>query len=255
MRDEAGSPALNEGQARAAGSGMKAMMPVGRPFLDYTVSALADAGIRHVCIVVGPHHQSIREHYSGLSTPSRLRVDFAVQNEPRGTADAVLAARNFVGGDDFLVLNGDNYYPASVITPLLALSGQGLPGFRLDALVQQSNIDVVRIRQYAVLRVDSDGYLVDIVEKPDERASIRWGADVLVSMNLWRFSAGMFEACARVAPSERGELELPAAVRLALRDGSARFRVIETADGVLDLSTRADVAPVAERLRGIEVRL
>lgn len=254
MRRADDATGLDEEQSRAADSGLKAMMPVGRPFLDYTLSALADAGLRDVCIVVAPRHDAIRGHYAGRGAPTRLRIEFALQQEPRGTADALLAAQPFADGD-FLVLNADNYYPAAVIARLKRLSGQGLPGFQQDALVQRGNIDAERIRQYAMLQVDRDGYLVDIVEKPDERTLKSFGADALVSMNLWRFSGVMFEACERVPPSERGEVELPAAVRFAMRDMGARFRVVESSEGVLDLSTRADVARVAERLHRVEVRL
>jgi glucose-1-phosphate thymidylyltransferase len=255
MRQADAATGLDEDQSRAADSGLKAMMPVGRPFLDYTLSALADAGVRDVCVVLAPHHDVVREHYDRRVAPTRLRIDFAVQPEPRGTADALLAARAFAGGDDFLVLNADNYYPAAVVAALTALIEQGLPGFQRDALVRRGNIGAGRIRQYAMLQVDRDGYLVDIVEKPDETTFMSFGGAALVSMNLWRFSGVMFEACERVPLSGRGEKELPGAVRFAMREMGARFRVIESSEGVLDLSTRADVARVTERLHGVQVRL
>jgi glucose-1-phosphate thymidylyltransferase len=246
---------LDAEQSRLADAGLKAMIPVGRPVLDYTLSALADAGVGDVCIVIGRDHSALRERYTRECRPTRLRVDFAVQREPRGTADALVTAREFAGSDDFLCLNADNYYPAGATAELLRLEGHGLIGFRPDALVRMGNIDAGRIPQYALLQVDRDGYLDDIVEKPDESSLTRLGAGALVSMNLWRFSEAVFEACARVAPSVRGELELPAAVRLGVRELGQRFRVVESSEGVLDLSSRADVTAVAGRLRGMRVRL
>ena len=67
-------------------------------------------------------------------------------------------------------------------------------------------------------------------------------------MNCWRFDARIFAACRDVAPSPRGELELPQAVMLAVERG-VRFRAIPARGPVLDLSRRADTAEVARRLR------
>ena len=96
----------------------------------------------------------------------------------------------------------------------------------------------------------TDGYLEEILEKPDPAAVTALGANALVSMNCWRFSPAIFEACRRVPLSPRGELELPMAVSEAIARGM-RFRVVRSREGVLDLSRRSDVAAVAERLRGV----
>ena len=92
MRSDDAEADLRPDQADAAASGAKAMMPVGdRPFLDHSLSRLADAGITDVCLVVAPDHDEIRAHYEAQPL-SRVRVSYAVQDEPRGTADAVAAA-------------------------------------------------------------------------------------------------------------------------------------------------------------------
>jgi glucose-1-phosphate thymidylyltransferase len=177
-------------------------------------------------------------------------VAFAVQREPRGTADAVLAAEEFAGGQDFLVINSDNLYPVSALAALAALSEPGAALFERDALIAQSNIPARRIASFAVCSVSADGYLEVIVEKPDAETLARLGPGAPVSMNCWRFSSAIFAACRRVPPSPRGELELPMAVREAMEQG-VRFRVVRCREGVLDLSRRADIGAVAERLRGV----
>ena len=246
--------ALDPEQAAAADAGLKALVPVPRPFLDYVLSGLADAGIREVCIVVAPGESPIRERYAAMS-PRRLRLSFAVQEEPRGTADAVLAAEAFASESDFLVLNSDNYYPVTAYRALLGLDGPGLPVFDRESLVAQGNIARERANRYAALRVGPDGFLTRIEEKPAAAAAGAPSEPVLLSMNLWRFSPAIFEACRRVPLSIRGELELPQAVQYGIRELQMRFRAVPCAEGVLDLSTRADVASVARRLRGVEVRL
>src|SRR5689334_21013189 len=113
MRERAesrdGAAALDAQQAAAADAGWKGLDPVPRPFLDYVLSGLADAGIREVCLVVGPGANPVRERYASLPM-RRISVSFAVQESPRGTADATLAAEEFAERGDFLLANADNYY-------------------------------------------------------------------------------------------------------------------------------------------------
>ncbi len=252
-RAEAGAR-LDDAQSRAADSGVKGMIPVGRPFLDYAISALADAGYREVCLVVAPGSGAIRDHYEGAASPTRVRLAFAVQQDPLGTANAVAAAEGFAAGGEFLVVNSDNYYPVSVLQAVAVLPGPGLPGFNRASLVSLGNIDDDRISRYAVLEVGPDGRLSDIVEKPDAERWSRTPADALISMNCWRFGPSIFEAIGRIGPSPRGEFELADAVRDAIRRGE-RFHVVPVRAGVLDLSHRADIPAVAGRLAGVQVRL
>ena len=255
MRQPDPGALLEAGQEAVAAMGIKGMIPIGRPFLDYALSALADAGYTEVCLVIGPEHHSVRRYYETPGLLSRLAVTFAVQEEPRGTADAVLAAEVFAGGKRFLVCNADNYYPAPVLARLRALTGPGLAGFAPGPLVGLSNIPASRVSQFALLSETADGFLADIVEKPDPGTAARFGPRARVSMNAWVFESDIFEACRRIGPSPRGELELQDAVRYAMRHLGTRFRVVPVEAGVLDLSQRGDISSVAEHLAGIEVRL
>jgi dTDP-glucose pyrophosphorylase len=250
---ESGAP-LNAVQAAAAESGAKAMMPFARPFLDYVISALADAGISEVVLVIGPEHEDIREYYTTTAIPARVRVRFAVQPEPRGTADAVRAAQNSVRAAPFLVLNSDNYYPTAAYSVLAAVCGAGLVAFEAEALVRESGIEPERVLRYALVDSDADGWLRSAREKPPVDDPLSQRAERWVSMNLWSFTPLIFEACARVRPSPRGEMELVDAVMVAIRELGERFRLIPMRAGVLDLSSRADVAFVASRLAEIEPR-
>jgi dTDP-glucose pyrophosphorylase len=254
MRSAVAATAAHPAQTRVADTGVKGMIPFRRPFLDYVLSALADAGCRDICLVIGPEHDIVRDHYERSHPPERVRVSFAIQAEARGTADAVLAAREFAGGDPFLALNADNYYPVATLRSLVELDGQGLPAFRRSTLIAESNIDAARVRSYAMLTIDGNGDLVDIIEKPDPDTFARYGDDVRVSMNCWRFEPPIFTACEHVEPSARGEVELPNAVRYAVRVMHARFQTIAVDAGVLDLSRREDIAEVERRLAHVDPR-
>jgi glucose-1-phosphate thymidylyltransferase len=246
MRSADPSAELSEAQRRAADAGLKALMPInGRPFLDYVLSALADAGIRDVALVVAPDHRAVREYYDA-HPPARVHVAFAVQPEARGTADAVVAAKAWTEGRPFLVMNADNLYPVAALADLAAIDEPGFAAFDADDLVRTSNIPEDRIRAFAAVDVEEAGYLARIVEKPAGSRPHRQGA---ISMNLWRFDAGIFAACRDVPASARGEHELPEAVALAVSRGM-RLRAVAARGPVLDLSKRADAHDVERRLAG-----
>jgi len=247
---------LDPVQQRAATAGQKGMMPLGatgRPFLDYVLSSLADAGCGDVIFVVAPEHEAMRARYDP-SRLSRVRVRFAVQSKPDGTARALLAAEPLIGDRPFLAMNADNLYPVEVLRLLTELDGPAVPAFERARLVEESGFPESRVAQFAVLDVDPDGWLRGIEEKPDRRDLDLSSPRALISMNVWRFDRGIFDSCRDVPRSARGEFELPQAVGLAVARG-ARIRVVHASGAVLDLSRRADVAPVGARLADQEPRM
>lgn len=250
MRAGADDVPLAPEQASAAAAGHKAMMPLGgRPFLDYVLHGLAEAGLTDVAIVLSPAHDEARAYYRAAQV-TRSRLTLLVQPEPRGTADAMLAAEQWSDREPFIVLNGDNLYPVQAVERLRDAKGPALAGFERRSL----GLPVDRVAAFALIESDARGCLARIVEKPGEAAVDAAGPDAMVSMNLWRFDARIFEACRDVPVSERGEQELPQAVGLAAARGVC-VEVIPVRGEVLDLSGREDVSRVARAIENMEVRL
>lgn len=242
-------------QDAVAGTGVKALMPIeGRPFLDYVLSGLADAGCSDICLVIGPEHDALRERYTRIAPPRRFLMAFAIQDKPRGTADAVLSAETFAGGQEFLMVNSDNYYPASALRALVRMGGPGTVLFTPEGLVARSNIEPARIAGFALAKLDAEGGLAALIEKPDEATIRAMGGSRLVSMNCWRFGPAIFGSCRSLTPSARGELEITDAVTALIARGQ-RFETVTNDEGVLDLSRRADIAPALDFLRGVAVDL
>ena len=251
MRRDDATATASDAQSKVAQTGVKGMIPIKRPFLEYVISALADAGLSEVVLVLGPEHDAVRRHFTVDMPPARVRIRFGLQEEPRGTADAVRAAAEVIGTDPFLVLNADNYYPIEAYRRLAAEPTAATIAFDRDALVRESNIDPERVRSFAVLDVSDDEQLLGIIEKPGDSldlssASARW-----VGMNCWAVTAEVVDACRRVPLSSRGEYELPEAVGLAIREG-VYVRAPKMAAGVLDLSRRSDIATVTAALESID---
>ena len=251
MRKADDSASLDPDQAAVAETGVKAMIPIGRPFLDYVLSALAEAGYQRVCLVIGPEHAAVREHYSDVAPPSHIELDFAIQEKPLGTADAVLSAEAFVGGEPFIVLNSDNYYPAEALRRLRHARPPALIGFARSALIEAGNVPPDRVGRFGALEVDSSGHLVRIT--PRDGVTSEPGMEVYASMNCWLFDTRIFDACRRVPVSPRGELELPRAVQMAIDEMGMQLTVIPVSAPVLDMSTRADIAHVKAMLEGVAV--
>ena len=277
FRADDGTP-LSEAQRAAADVGAKALTPVhGRPLLDYLLHELAEGGVRDVVFVLSPSDPGVRARYEDVAPPNRLRVRFAVQETPRGTADALLAARSVVecptgaarddsGRGHFLVCNADNLYPAASVAALVGLDGPGFAAYDGTALNAEDaggtaedaegnsggddgRVSTDALQRFALVRIAADGTLTEIIEKPAPthplvRARKRW-----VSMNLWRFTDAIFDDCASVRPSERGELELVDAVRGAMARGE-RFVAVKQRAAVPDLSRRRDVAALERLLAG-----
>ena len=264
MRQAGSGPALTGAQAAVADAGLKSMMPISGsrvapdrpsvPFLDYILSALADAGIARATIVVGHEHGAVRDYFAATSAGRRVAVEFVEQREPRGTADAVLAARPAVGTTPFLVLNADNYYGPAEIASLARLGTSGLVAFEAHALVTRGGLEPDRVLRFALLDIADDDTLRAIREKPgpDDPLSLR--RERWVSMNLWSFTSAIFDACERITVSPRGELELQSAVTYAMQSLGTRFAVLRAHAAVLDLSTRADVERVRAQLASVVPR-
>lgn len=250
MRASDDAAEMTAKQAAVAKTGVKAMIPIDRPFLDYVLHDLSQAGYKRVCLVIGPEHGAVRDYYSKEVTCQHITIEFAIQEKPLGTADAVAAAEEFANDDPFLIINSDNYYPLEALRSLRELKGSGLAAFDRDAMLAQSNIPSERITKFAIIESNGSGHMSRIIEKPDAATLASLSGSICLSMNCWRFGPSIFPACRAIKPSPRGELELPDAVQYAIDQLNDTFSVLNIKAPVLDLSSRSDIASVAQRLRG-----
>jgi glucose-1-phosphate thymidylyltransferase len=245
---------LSEDQDSMANTGVKALIPIDRPFLDYVLTNVADAGFHRICLVIGPDHGALRQYYMDLSG-DRLDYEFVVQEEPLGTADALAAAARFAEDDPVLVLNSDNYYPTSVLQRLRESDGNATAGFDREAMLDGSNIRADRVTRFSVIEPDEQKNIRRIIEKPEPALLERMPKPILLSMNCWVFGPAIFQACRSIEKSARGEYEIPDAVMYSIEHLGQHYRIIPSKEAVLDLSCREDVTSVARLLRGKEVRL
>ncbi len=260
MRKADEAARLSSEQEQIAQTGVKALIPIStggsaaRPFLDYVLAAIVDAGIESACLVIGPDHHQVREYYETLPK-KKLKIDFAVQSKPLGTANAVHAAETFARNDPFLMINSDNYYPAAAVRGLAALKGNGVAVFHRDAMLKGSNIEADRIQKFAAAEIDAAGHMTRVLEKPSAEVLKALGNDIYLSMNCWRFGASVFEACRNIKPSSRGEYEVTDAAQYVIDVLKEPFTAVKLHEPVLDMSSRADVSEVGKRLGAMTINL
>jgi glucose-1-phosphate thymidylyltransferase len=218
------------------------------------LSVLADAGYRRVCLVVAPDHEAIRGYYRQVGV-TRLTLHYAVQVEPKGTADAVAAAEEFAGRDPFLMVNSDNYYPVDALRLLREQDGFAAALFERESMLSGSNIAPERVKNFAVAEISPEGMLQRIREKPDAATLAALPRPHWLSMNCWRFTPAIFEACRKIGPSPRNEFEITDAVQYVIDVLRLPFRALMVRAPVLDLTSRQDIATIQPILSGMEVDL
>ena len=220
---------------------------------DVLLQRAAEAGVERAVIVVRADIEPrIRAHLDAVGWPGIPTV-FAVQRRPRGTADAVLAARDVIEGSA-IVVNADDLYPASAFRMLVAhlrdtsSEENATIAFRLDHTLLGA-----RPESRALLTVDDAGVLIGVregrIEKTpvlqfvrDDRAEPVQG-DELVSMNIWGFRPSVFpaiEAAVSAHRTDAGELYLPDVVAQLVASG-VTVRVLRSEETCIGLTYREDV--------------
>ena len=168
----------------------KPMLPVaGTPLLEHTLDRAVAAGADRLVVVVGYESDRVRDHFGNQH--GGVDIEYAVQTEQRGTADAVSAAAPLLDDEPFVVLNGDALYDQASLNALYS-NGPAVGSYRVD---NPSAYGVLQIADADETRVTG------VVEKPANPES-----------NLINTGAYVFPAAAHdllnVETSERGELEL-----------------------------------------------
>jgi CTP:molybdopterin cytidylyltransferase MocA len=192
---------LAAGLAKRYG-GCKPLAPVGlhgEAVLDLTASDAIDAGFGPLVVVIGPQTGPAIRYHVRRSFPADVRVEFAEQTVPLGTAHAVLCARRLAGDGPFVVVNSDDLYGTDALTRLIDhLRGgdeHALVSFRLaDTIVTDDPVT------RGTCAVRADGTLQRLVERRkvvrrpdgdfdtgDGLDPVQLSADTPVSMNLWGF--------------------------------------------------------------------
>ena len=253
-------------QANQRSKGLITLGSSGRPLLDYILSNAQKAGITEVYIVTGENNTMFKEHYGAKSAKNAyhgLSVNYAIQyipkdrEKPLGTADAVfqtIAQYPQLQTSSFLVCNSDNLYSENAFGALI-----NTPSLNAMIAYNMSSLQFTqeRLRNFAILNLNADDTLVNIVEKPKEQELITYKTaqrDLYVSMNIFKFNGGQFYKYLRDCPlhSERNEKELPVALGHMIADKPDAMRAIKLSEHVPDLTSKSDISSMKNYIKNFD---
>jgi UDP-N-acetylglucosamine diphosphorylase / glucose-1-phosphate thymidylyltransferase / UDP-N-acetylgalactosamine diphosphorylase / glucosamine-1-phosphate N-acetyltransferase / galactosamine-1-phosphate N-acetyltransferase len=198
----------------------KPMLKVhGKPILEHIVSGIIEAGIRDFCIITGYQAETIENHF-GDGSKWNARVHYVRQLVQDGTGKAPELAKDFLGGDDFLLTYGDILVkPDTYIAMVKRFKEAAFSGL----ITVTEGQDVTK---GAINFFDKEFCLRRIVEKPSEQqvaefqaqGLLKKGDPVWYNAGIYMFRSALFDYTARLQKSPRGEYELPDAITAMLND-------------------------------------
>jgi glucose-1-phosphate thymidylyltransferase len=220
----------------------KQIMPVyDKPMIYYPLSTLMQAGIREILLITTPVDQDQFRRLLGDGSQWGCRFVYAVQEEPRGLADAFRVGAEFIGDESVAMVLGDNIF-----------YGYGL-GRQLKGLSEPDGgavfaYHVADPERYGVVEFDAEMRAVSIEEKPARPRSN------YAVVGLYFYDNEVVSIARDLKPSPRGELEITDVNREYLRRGKLRVGVLGRGTAWLDTGTFTSLMQAAEFVRVIEER-
>jgi glucose-1-phosphate thymidylyltransferase len=221
----------------------KQLLPVfDKPMIYYSLSTLMLAGIRQILVISTPQDLPLFERLLGDGSQFGLQFSYAVQDQPRGLADAFIVGKNFVGRDDVALILGDNIF-----------HGHGLPNVLEKARKQTSGATVFAYRvtdpeRYGVVDIDPSGRAVSIEEKPKNPKS-----NYAVT-GLYFYDNKVLDIAASIRPSHRGELEITDVNRVYMEAGELAVEVLGRGFAWLDTGTHMSLIEASTFVQILEQR-
>lgn len=197
----------------------KHLLPIyDRPMISYAIEALVKGGVSDIMLVTGGTHAG--EFLRLLGNGHEYGIDrlfYAYQERPGGIAEALGLAERFVDRDRMVVMLADNVVEYSIRSAVTTFETQASGARILLSRVK----DAAHLKHLGVPELDSDGRVVNIVEKPDEPPS-SYGVT-----GIYFYPADVFEIIPKLAPSKRGELEITDVNNHYVRERSMEYDVLE----------------------------
>jgi len=194
----------------------KEMIRVGlKPTIEHVIEVLKTGGIMEILVIVGRKKETIIDHL-GSGEELGVNIYYRVQEEPKGTAHAVLQGKGFVGKDDFVVMYGDNYFkPYGVIRDIQIFH----ESHAADATLVLYPVDDPT--RFGIAKIDDEGNVLGMVEKPDlkEAEAFRSGGILLNIAGLMILRNEIFDYLDKTKPGVNNEIWLTDSVELMRLSG------------------------------------
>ena len=238
-----------------ANNSHKSLIPLGRqgrPLIYYLIKNAIKANYINIYIITGEDNNDFKEFIISQSFKN-INIQFVKQyipkgrEKPLGTSDAVVQALDKfpeLKTNIFTVCNGDNLY--SVNTLNLLKEKRNNPHALISYSWSAFNYEKERISKFAVISMDSNNNLKDIVEKPDMDIVDNYkdkSGEIGLSMNIFSFTGSMIYSYVKNCPinEKRNEKELPEAVRVLIRENPNSMFCYKVFEHLPDLTNSSDI--------------
>lgn len=221
----------------------KQLLPVyDKPMIYYPLSTLMMAEIRDILIITTPQDQGSFQRLLGDGGGFGIRLSYAIQEEPRGLAEAFIIGRDFVGDDRVALILGDNIF-----------YGHGLHALLQAAISRPKGATVFGYKvadpqRYGVVETDAGGNAISIEEKPSAPRS-----DLAVT-GLYFFDNSVLDIATSIKPSWRGELEITDVNRVYMERRELIVEIMGRGFAWLDTGTHDSMLEAAQYVEILERR-
>ncbi len=221
----------------------KQLLPVyDKPMIYYPLSVLMNAGIRDILIISTPDDLPRFENLFQDGSDLGLRLQYAVQKEPKGLAEAFLIGEEFIGDDCVAMVLGDNIFSGHGLKNRLRKAAQIARGG--EATVFGYYVDDPQ--RFGIVEFDAEGKAISIEEKPKEPRS-----NYCVT-GLYFYDNKVVQYAKEVKPSKRGELEITDINKRYLAEGTLQVEVLGQGFTWLDTGTHESLVEATEFIKAVE---
>jgi glucose-1-phosphate thymidylyltransferase len=221
----------------------KQLLPVyDKPTIYYPLSVLMLAGIKEVIIISTPRDVPLIRQLLGDGKRLGMRFEYAIQQQPRGIAEAFIIAEEFLDGDECCLILGDNLFYGNQLPKLLQDAQVDKKGSRVFAY------HVNNPEAYGVVEFDKNNVACSIEEKPLKPKS-NWAV-----VGLYFYDGTVCEKAKKLKPSKRNELEITDLNRVYLEEGTLKVVPIGRGMAWLDTGTHESLIASSQFVQTIELR-